>query len=329
MKDKLKAILEKVDPNQEYFTESVQNDFIDLFEAKMDEKNTEIQKLKESHEDSLARLDEVHTKKLEEAVEKIDTDNYNKMKEVVEHIDLVHYNKMKTVLEALDADRAEKLKLIETKIDEDHTLKMQNIINMYESSQQETMIEKVSDYLDVYLEEVLPEEKALNMAKISRYDEMFMEMRKLLVVTDDFVSTEIKEAVEDAKQQLDEKTDSINELMLEKIAMTKAIERLEAKALLKEKTENMTDGEKAYITQFFENASYDEIYSKLNEAVRAYENDMTRKKEVLLKETPKIEIPVVESKVEEIILNENESVFSENSMMETFVTKINKSHQTR
>ena len=170
------------------------------------------------------------------------------------------------------------------------------------------------------------EEKAVNMAKVARYDEIFSEMRKLLVVSDEFVNSEIKEAVEDAKQQLDEKTDSINELMLEKIAMAKAIERLEAKSLLREETENMTAGEKAYITNFFENANVEEINSKLNEAVRAYDNDMTRKKEKLLSETKKTVIPVVQNEVEEIILNEDESVFNnEDGMMDDFVSKINKS----
>lgn len=325
MKDKLKAILAKVDPNQEYFTESIQNDFVALFEAKLEEKDIEIQKLQENHTESLARLDEVHTQKLSESIETLDEEHTNKMKEIVKHIDNVHYNKMKTVLEAVDADRAGKLKQIEEKIDTDHTAKLQNIINMYESNYNENLIEKVSDYLDVYLEEVLPEEKAVNMAKVARYDEVFMEMRKLLVVTDEFVNSEIKEAVEDAKQQLDEKTDSINELMLEKIAMTKAIERLEAKALLREKTENMTAGEKAYITKFFENAAVTEINSKLNEAVRAYDNDMTRKKAKLLSKAKVTDIPVIQEAVEEVILNENESVLSEDNMMDGFVNQIQKS----
>ena len=216
MKDKLKAILEQIDPKQEYFTESIQNDFVALFEAKLEEKNIEIQKLEESHTESLARLDEVHTKTLSESIDRLDEEHCEKMKEVVAHIDTVHYNKMKTVLEAIDADRVGKLNKIEEKIDADHTAKLQNIINMYESNYSDNLVEKVSDYLDVYLEEVLPEEKAVNMAKVARYDDVFTEMRKLLVVTDEFVNSEIKEAVEDAKQQLDEKTDSINELMLEK-----------------------------------------------------------------------------------------------------------------
>ena len=291
----------------------------------MEEKDIEIQKLQESHTESLTRLDEVHTKKLSESIEKLDEEHCNKMKEIVVHIDTVHYNKMKTVLEAIDADRTEKLNQIEERIDTDHTAKLQNIINMYESNYSDNLVEKVSDYLDVYLEEVLPEEKAVNMAKVSRYNDVFMEMRKLLVVTDEFVNSEIKEAVEDAKQQLDEKTDSINGLMLEKIAMTKTIERLEAKALLREKTENMTEGEKAYITKFFENSDVKEIHSKLNEAVRAYDNDMTRKKEVLLSETKKTDIPVIHDEVEEVILNENENVLSEDNMMDGFVSKINKS----
>ncbi len=326
MKDKLKAILEQIDPKQEYFTESIQNDFVALFEAKLEEKNIEIQKLEESHTESLARLDEVHTKTLSESIDRLDEEHCEKMKEVVAHIDTVHYNKMKTVLEAIDVDRVGKLNKIEERIDADHTAKLQNIINMYESNYSDNLIEKVSDYLDVYLEEVLPEEKAVNMAKVARYDDVFMEMRKLLVVTDEFVNSEIKEAVEDAKQQLDEKTDSINGLMLEKIAMSKTIERLEAKALLREKTETMTAGEKAYITKFFENADVTEINSNLNEAVRAYDNDMSHKKAKLLSKVVKTDIPVIQPPIKEIILNEGEPVFNEDNMMDGFVSKINKSY---
>jgi hypothetical protein len=153
-------------------------------------------------------------------------------------------------------------------------------------------------------------------------------MRKLLVVTDEFVNSEIKEAVVDAKSQLDEKTDTINELMLEKVAMAKEIDRLEAKSLLGEKTKNMTAGEKAYITKFFEGAGVEEINQRLDEAVRAYDNDMTRKKEELISEETETEIPVVESSDEpEIILNEG--VNEDEDMMDVFVNQINRSHTTR
>ena len=44
-------------------------------------------------------------------------------------------------------------------------------------------------------------------------EESVTEIRKILAVNDDYVRTEIKEAVEDAKSQLDEKDETINQLI--------------------------------------------------------------------------------------------------------------------
>ena len=104
--------------------EEVLSEIENVFEQKINDKV-------EIHvESALNEQDELYTEKLNELVKKIDED---------------HSNKLKKVVEAIDTDRASKLKLVIEKYEDS--------LNEEAQGFQSNLIDSISDYLDVYLEE--------------------------------------------------------------------------------------------------------------------------------------------------------------------------------
>ena len=148
MKDKLKQILESVDPNGEIFNETAQDNFVNLIESKINEKvDTALAEAAEEHavklnealeaqdadyaaklETVLEHIDNDHTEKLEAVLESVDADHTEKLEAVLEHIDTDHAEKLETVLEHIDNDHAEKLEAVLEHIDADHSAKLQEVI---------------------------------------------------------------------------------------------------------------------------------------------------------------------------------------------------------
>ena len=93
-------------------------------------------------ENALNEQDELYTEKLKELVEKIDLD---------------HTSKLTTVVEALDNDRAEKLKVV--------IEKYEKALNEEAKNFQEDLVENISNYIDVYLEEKIPSETVAEAVK--------------------------------------------------------------------------------------------------------------------------------------------------------------------
>ena len=71
-----------------------------------------------------------------------------KLEELVEHIDADHSKKLTAVVEAVDADRANKLKAVITKYE--------SVLTEEAAGFQESLVESISDYIDVYIDEKIP-----------------------------------------------------------------------------------------------------------------------------------------------------------------------------
>jgi len=93
-------------------------------------------------EQALNEQDELYTEKLTELVKKIDED---------------HSSKLKNVVEAIDTDRASKLQMV--------IEKYESALDGEAEGFQGQLIESISDYLDVYLEEKLPVESVQEAVK--------------------------------------------------------------------------------------------------------------------------------------------------------------------
>lgn len=263
---KLKAILEEVDPKQELFTEDTLKKFGDIIEERAKEKSKEL-------------VDQEKEKIYNEAVETVDSDHSQKLEEAVEKLDKDHADKFQSAVQMIDEDHSKKFEEAMKKLDEDHADKMQNAVNKIKDEKlDEQLVDSVSDYLDTYLEETVPEQGVTDKIKLERLEEIFGHLRQVCAVTDDFAQGEFSEALQEAKVKMDEQQQEINKLMLERTKLSKQIKQGEANSTLESNIEHLSESEKSYVKRYFKDADADEISEKsINEAVDAYKEDMKRK----------------------------------------------------
>jgi hypothetical protein len=163
---------------------------------------------------------------------------------------------------------------------------------MYENKSLDDVTEKltdqVSDYLDAYLEEVKPQETLIDSSKMKRLEKMFEGIKEIMMVNDDYVQDEIKEAILDAKSIIEAKDKEINKLMLEKVQLGKKIKIDEAQQVLEEKISGSSPKLKAYLETTFKGASKEIIEEKFDEAVTAFENEEQTRRDQILSEASKV-----------------------------------------
>jgi hypothetical protein len=209
-------------------------------------------------EESLNSIDEDHIEKLNLVMEKIDNEHTELLEKVVKSIDEKHLGLLNQVIES---------------IDEDHTSKLQMVVEKYEKGLLEEVESKVSDFLDVYIEDKLPEDTIVDKIKLDKYENMMEEIKKAVMLSDIAMNEELKEAFLDGKEMLEDKDKEINQLMIEKIEINKKLKTIEAKHLLEDRCKNMTPKLAAYIETRFKDADKEEIEEQFEEAIKAFNED--------------------------------------------------------
>lgn len=289
-----KSIFKKLDPTGKVFTEDVQAELETILNEKLSTvreegmakaleiANAKIKELDTDHAGKLKQVVEAVKTKYENMLVEMDTTHSTKIKQLFEEVDEDHANKLEAVIEAIDEDHSGKLKQVVEAIDADHAGKLDKIVKIYETKQSpDKIVEAVSDFMETYLEEVMPKATMINEARLNRLEKMYGTMKQLLVVNDEYVSTEVKEAVEDANSQISSKDKEIDKLMLEKVELKKKIGEIEADKMLTEKCTGFPPKVQAYLKARFKDASTSEMNEKaITEAVEAFksEEDAQRKK---------------------------------------------------
>ena len=261
----------------------------DLFKKLLDDLTSQ-DLLKEDKKEELETMFEDKLKDYKEqifseAVEAVEEDHFDKLNKVVEKIDEDHTALLDEVLTKIDEDSVKSLDKVVEKIDEDHLEGLAKVVAKYEKGMMEEIDEKVNDFLDVYLEDKMPEDKIVDKLKLTKLEEMFEEIKKVVVVSDISMDEEIKEAILDAKSIIEDKDAEVNQLMIEKIEVSKKLKKIEAKHLLEDKCKNVNPKLTAYLETRFQDNSVAEIEDQFEEAVKAFEEDETLLREDLKSKT--------------------------------------------
>lgn len=312
--------LNKIDPSNSVLTESAKKELVAMMDQRIASlKEESYMKAKREYEQKTEKLTEEHTKKMQDIYTKTKSLYENKIQKIDDEASRL----MEDLYNKVDKVASEKLMEYAKLVDKNHTDKMIKLsesykkqIKLVESKKtvDEKLVEGVSKYLDTYLEEQIPTKQLINEAKLNRLEKMFNQIKEITFINDDYVQTEIKEAILDANQIIKSKEDAvkvketeIDRLMMEKVELKHQIEKIEASNLLSEKTKDMTPSMKAYVETVFKNADKKEIEERLNEAVNAFRTEEEAKKQQLLAESEKnrkVKAPVilteeVEKKVEQ------------------------------
>lgn len=175
--------------------------------------------------------------------EKVNTKVEERLSLELENAIKTQYEKFKVVSEkainAIDEDHTEKIKNVVNKLLESNNEKLLKIHEGYKkiiketaSKHRDSIIESVSEFLDMCIERNLPKEEIQKAAKNQYALKAVQEARKILGVDEKYIKDNIKEAFIDGKHKMDS-------LLKENTELKKAKIISESKRILAEKTANL------------------------------------------------------------------------------------------
>jgi hypothetical protein len=239
-----------------------------LTEEKLKEQETTLQeKINLEVEAALLKVDEDHTAK----VEAIDKDHTAKLQKLIETIDEDHSNKLQKVL---------------AKIDETHTEMLEQVINKYERELNESaeafrgrIVEEVSNYLDLYLENIVPKDQISEAVENTQARKTLDQVRKLISIDESYVDNEIKEALVDGKNTIDSLKKELNEAVAMNTELNHKLNEVESNLLLEQKTQELPTSTRKYVTKLLKGKSPEYIQENFQYVVEMHEREISEKVE--------------------------------------------------
>tara|TARA_R100000278_G_scaffold68642_1_gene54489 strand:- start:396 stop:1283 length:888 start_codon:yes stop_codon:yes gene_type:complete len=228
---------------------------------------------------------------VEAALVQQDEDHAAKVQELLEAIDNDHTAKLERIVEAIDNDRAMKLAAV--------VQKYEDALNEGADTFKEGVITKISDYLDLYLEETFPQEMLEEAVNNKRAGNVLAEVRQLLGVDMALAKETIKEAVLDGKLQIDEASQELTTAKEENAVLAEKVTKLEAALVLEQKTRDLDQEKANYAQKVLGDKPAEFILENFDYTMKLFDKEATRELEVLREEasitTTDVDRPIVES----------------------------------
>lgn len=163
-------------------------------------------------------------------------------------------SKLEKLLEAVDTDHTAKMQRVVEAINTDHTNKLKAIVNRYEETVNEEakefkgdLVQTISNYIDVFLEEKAPLEDIKTAVKNKKAIDTLSTLRETLGVDLALAQDSIREAVIEGKNQINESTEEIEQLKVRNERLTRTLINAKSKILIEEKTKDLPVNKKDYL----------------------------------------------------------------------------------
>ena len=192
------------------------------FNEAVDGKSEELAQLRV--EKALIEQDEEHAIKLEKLLEAIDNDHTKKLHKVVESIDKNHAQKLIEIVE-----------------------KCKNEVDTDAGMFKESLVDNISNYLDLYVEKAMPVEDIQEAVKNKHAVGILENLRKALSIDHALSSEQVREAVMDGKRQIDEAQDQTAKLLEENNLLKERVGKKDATLALEELTAGMPASKKRHM----------------------------------------------------------------------------------
>lgn len=228
-------------------------------------------------EDTLQQIEEAFNKKVqlhvEAALVKQDDEYAAKLEHLLEAIDLDHSKKLDKVVEAIDKNHAEKMIAVVEKYSKALTTEAAEF--------KSDIVNKVSKYLDIYLEKLVPQKSINEAVKNKRANKMLSEMRKVLAVDAALQKQAIKDAIVDGKSRIDESTAQVDEMSatLNKLAKENAV--LKAQLTLESKCSDLSEDKAAFCKKVLTGKSAKFINENFDYTLKMFDKNHEEHLEVL------------------------------------------------
>ena len=260
-----------------------------------------LQKLIESFEVSGLTISEDQQKELDAFVEAFDAkiaEAEAKGKATAKKISL---KLGEAALEEYDKEVKKVTESLIKAIDANHEAKITTKVSEALESDKETLVEKIDDYLKLYIEEILPESLIVDYDRMQRQDKAFKALKETLLITDEVVQAKAAEVSESIGSELVEAKTKLNETIEKNMKLNKVIKIKMADELLESKIEDLPSLEATKLRKYFEGSSCEDIEDQFDVVYESIKEDG----------------PIVEaSKIKQIIEDEDDEPIKENKSTE-------------
>jgi len=232
---------------------------------------------------------------VEKALSEQDADYSKKLETLVEAIDTDHTNKLKKVVEAIDADRAAKLKTV--------VEKYQKALNEEAKNFKENIVDQVSKYLDLYLEEKLPLADIKEAVKNKKAVALLESLRSSLAVDMALSKDTIRDAVIEGKKKIDEAASQLEAATSTVAKLTEENKKMAASLLLETKITDLSEDKKTYMKKMLGSKSVEFIKENFDYTLKLFEKTEEERLANLKSEavaetvTAHVDRPVIEESV--------------------------------
>lgn len=294
-----------------------------------------IEKLKEVTKDMLSEenLNQL-SEAFEQQVDKIAEERAKlQLEGLAVKIDEDHAAKVEKLVEAIDRNHSDKLMKVVDAITENHTHKLRTVISKYEKALNEdastfknTLVESISNYLEVYLEENMPSEMVAEAVQNKRAMNVLSELRNMLSIDLVLGQENIKSAVLDGKQKLDESAQSIAKLKKQNRVLAEKFERAKSDLILEKKVSGLADDKQSYIKRVFEGKTAEFIAENFDYTSKLFDKQELKKIEQLTEQakeqsiSAKVDRPVVEESTE--IVEESANGTPDHPLTRTYMDEL-------
>jgi len=222
--------------------------------------------------------------------------------------------KLEKLVNALDADHTEKLTKVYEAVIADHTAKLQQVVSKYENHYNKDadgfkngLIENISNYLELYIDEVIPASAINEAAKNKRAANILEQLKNILAVNEAVVNDSIREAIVDGKKQIDEANKKLEAVLAENKELKSRIEKIDANNFVAEKTSDMKPEVVEKVFKLLKGKDPKFVKENFDYTVKMFEKTESERLETLaseaVNESQAVEVdrPVIEESTKQVV----------------------------
>ena len=217
IKEKLK------EATQGILTESTLNEIQNAFDVSVNEK------VSLQIEQALVMQDAEYTSKLKDLLIAIDNDHGKKLQSVVESIDLNNARKLKTVVK-----------------------KYNKIVTEQASKFKHNIVNKISDYIELYIEEKIPQKAVLEAVRNRNAALVLSNLREHLAIDSSLMKKSVRTAVLDGSRQINEARRELETTRRQNSALRESLATVQANLIVEQRTSNLPGKKKEYAKRVLE-----------------------------------------------------------------------------
>lgn len=198
----------------------------------------------------------------------------------LDKMDADHSAKLQKLVEAIDEDHTNKFKTVVQKIDKAHTAKLTKIIEKYETELKNgadklrgDLVAKMSNYLDLYLEETIPNGQLKEAVENIRSRKMIEEIKKIVAIDPEFISENFKDALKDGHDTIEKLRGELNGKIKESVDINQQLINTKAQLIMEQKTKDLPDNKKKFVVKLLEGKKPEDIEANFNFVLEMYDHD--------------------------------------------------------